>query len=63
MKFNKTSLILMTPVLLKSSAYMLIGFGGLANALGYSEVGGAMMSVASILGFKEIKDSVSTVSQ
>lgn len=55
----KVKMILLTPVLIKSSAYILMGVGGAANALGYNEVGGLLLGVAALCG---VKDAVSTQS-
>lgn len=49
----KIKLVLLAPVLIKSSAYILMGVGGVANALGYSEVGGALLGVAALFGLKD----------
>lgn len=49
----KLKLVLLAPVLIKSSAYILMGVGGVINALGYSEVGGALLGVAALFGLKD----------
>ena len=49
----KMKLVLLAPVLVKSSAYILMGVGGVANALGYTEVGGLMLGAAAIFGLKD----------
>lgn len=54
----KLKLVLLAPVLIKSSAYILMGVGGAANALGYSDIGGALLGVAAIFGLKEATTQV-----
>lgn len=49
----KMKLVLLTPVLIKSAAYILMGVGGAANALGYSDVGGVLLGAAAIFGLKD----------
>lgn len=55
----KLKLVLLTPVLIKSAAYILMGVGGVANALGYSDVGGALLGTAAIFGLKDATTQVS----
>lgn len=58
---NETKLKLITaaPAIIKGSAYVLMGFGGVANALGYSDVGGWMLGIAAIFGFKDTMNTAS----
>lgn len=49
----KIKLVLLAPVLIKSAAYVLMGVGGAANALGYSDVGGVLLGAAAIFGLKD----------
>lgn len=49
----KVKLVLLAPVLIKSSAYVLMGIGGAANAMGYNEFGGALLGLAAIFGLKD----------
>lgn len=58
---TKLKLIVSLPVLIKSSAYILMGVGGAANALGYNEVGGLLLGVAAICGIADAKQT--TVAQ
>lgn len=52
---SRLKLIVALPVLIKSSAYILMGLGGAANALGYNEVGGLLLSVAAVCGLSDTK--------
>lgn len=56
----KLKLVLLAPVLIKSSAYILMGVGGAANALGYNDVGGVLLGVAALFG---LKDATTTSTQ
>lgn len=49
----KFKLMLLAPVLIKSAAYIFMGIGGAANALGYSDIGGALLGAAAIFGLKD----------
>lgn len=53
MEHGKFKLVVLTPVLIKSAAYILMGVGGAANALGYSDVGGILLGAAAIFGLKD----------
>lgn len=55
----KLNLVLLAPVLVKSAAYILMGVGGAANALGYSDVGGVLLGAAAIFGIKDATAQVS----
>lgn len=46
-------MVILTPILIKSAAYILMGVGGAANALGYSDVGGILLGAAAIFGLKD----------
>lgn len=56
----KLKMVLLTPVLIKSAAYILMGVGGAANALGYSDVGGILLGAAAIFGLKDAATQVNT---
>lgn len=56
----KLKLVLLAPVLIKSSAYILMGVGGAANALGYNDVGGVLLGIAALFG---LKDATTTSTQ
>lgn len=56
----RLKLCLLAPVLIKSSAYILMGVGGAANALGYNDVGGVLLGVAALFG---LKDATTTSTQ
>lgn len=60
MEHSKFKMVVLTPVLIKSAAYILMGVGGAANALGYSDVGGILLGAAAIFG---LKDATAQVSQ
>lgn len=53
MENMKLKMVLVAPVLIKSAAYVLMGVGGAANALGYSDVGGILLGAAAIFGLKD----------
>lgn len=53
----KYKLILLAPMLVKASAYLLMGLGGVANAVGYSEIGGVLLAVASVIGLKDVSNT------
>lgn len=53
----KYKFLLLLPALVKASAYILMGVGGVANATGYHEVGGALLAVASVIGLKDVSDT------
>lgn len=55
----KLNLVLLAPVLVKSAAYILMGVGGAANALGYSDVGGVLLGAAAVFGLKDATAQVS----
>lgn len=55
----KMNLMIALPAIIKGSAYILMGVGGVANAVGYPEVGGLFLGVAALFG---LKDTVSTTS-
>lgn len=59
MEKMKFKLVLLAPVLIKSAAYVLMGIGGAANALGYSDVGGVLLGAAAIFGLKDATSQVS----
>lgn len=54
---TKLKIIVALPALIKGSAYVLMGVGGVANALGYSDVGGWLLGAAAVFG---LKDTAST---
>lgn len=54
----KIKLVLLAPVLVKSAAYVLMGVGGAANALGYSDVGGVLLGAAAVFGLKDAATQV-----
>lgn len=60
MENMKLKMVLLTPVLIKSSAYILMGVGGAANALGYNDVGGVLLGIAALFGLKDAATTVST---
>lgn len=53
MEQSKLKLVALAPVLIKSAAYILMGVGGVANALGYSDVGGILLGTAAVFGLKD----------
>lgn len=55
----KMDLIIALPAIIKGSAYVLMGVGGVANAVGYPEIGGLFLGVAALFG---LKDTVSKAS-
>lgn len=50
------------PAVIKGSAYILMGVGGVANAVGYPEIGGWLLGAAALFGLKDTA-STSTPSQ
>lgn len=50
MAINKMGLVLTVPILVKGSAYLFLGFGAIANGLGYHDVGNLMLAVSSAMG-------------
>lgn len=56
----KLKLVFLAPVLIKSAAYILMGVGGAANALGYSDVGGVLLGAAAIFGLKDATTQTSS---
>lgn len=60
MENMKFKLVLLAPVLIKSAAYILMGVGGAANALGYSDVGGVLLGAAAIFGLKDAATQVNS---
>lgn len=54
---TKMKLVLALPAVVKGSAYVLMGVGGVANALGYSDVGGWLLGAAALFGLKETATS------
>lgn len=59
MNNTKLNLVILAPVLVKSAAYILMGVGGVVNALGYSDVGGVLLGAAAIFGLKDATAQVS----
>lgn len=55
----KMNLIIAVPAIIKGSAYILMGVGGVANAIGYPEIGGVFLGTAALFG---LKDTISTLS-
>lgn len=49
--------LLATPILLKGGAYVLLGAGSIANALGYADIASTCLGVAALFG---IGDTVKT---
>lgn len=50
---TKLKLVVALPAIIKGSAYVLMGVGGVANALGYSDVGGWLLGAAAVFGLKD----------
>lgn len=57
---TKLKLVVALPALIKGSAYVLMGVGGVANALGYSDVGGWLLGAAALFGLKDTASQPST---
>lgn len=55
----KFKMVALAPILIKSAAYILMGVGGAANALGYSDVGGILLGAAAIFGLKDATTQMS----
>lgn len=53
----KYKMILLAPALVKASAYLLMGLGGVANVTGHNEIGGVLLAVASVIGLKDVSDT------
>lgn len=49
--------LLAAPILLKGGAYVLLGVGSIANALGYADIASTSLGVAALFG---IGDTVKT---
>ena len=56
----KLKLIVALPAIIKGSAYILMGVGGVANAIGYPEVGGLFLGVAAVFGLKDTVSAPAT---
>lgn len=50
---TKLKLVVALPAIIKGSAFVLMGIGGVANALGYPDVGGWLLGAAAIFGLKD----------
>lgn len=50
MAISKIGLFLTLPILVKGSAYLLLGSGAIASGLGYQDVANLMLAVASAMG-------------
>lgn len=59
-RFLRTNLILALPAIIKGSAYILMGVGGVANAIGYYEIGGWLLGASAIFGLKDTASATST---
>lgn len=53
----KAKWLLAAPVLLKGGAYILLGIGSIANAMGYTDVASPLLGVAALFG---LGDTVKT---
>lgn len=50
---TKVKLVVALPAIIKGSAFILMGVGGVANALGYPDVGGWLLGAAAVFGLKD----------
>lgn len=50
---TKLKLVVALPAIIKGSAYVLMGVGGVVNALGYPEIGGWLLGAAAVFGLKD----------
>lgn len=42
--------VIAIPIIIKGSAYLLLGAGSIANALGYSDISATLLGVAALFG-------------
>lgn len=55
---TKIKLVAAIPAVIKGSAYILMGVGGVANAVGYPEIGGWLLGAAAVFGLKDTASAI-----